>query len=254
MDEDEREDYLPGQDDDSEDRELEEEEFDASEEAEEEPIENLSEPPTAETPAVEQAPSSFRPTLPQGNPHLDNLSASLGPEVTGELFAAVRYEMQRNTLAQTYAGGYIGQVQQVAPTYFQEHAAEIAAAAAQTDPQYQGTPLGAGFAAIAPFLNDVERTGDVGGALARLAKKLGVPAPTGATQTPAAPVKPAVQRTLTPAERVPSPGSGGGGGTAILPRQSTRLNSGTTRMARDLMDLYPGLSEDQAKTFAQRRK
>lgn len=221
----------------TEEAESQEQEFDASsrardaegEDRSQETEDRRGEPePTAEIAAT-------RPFVPSGNPHYDALREQLGDEIAYSLMNAVRHEQQQGFTAQAFAGNYSQQIAEAAPELVRVHGRRIPEFHAQLPAEVRGTPLGAFLSAFGPEIEEMQRTGDVGGAMKRIGRLL----------APAQPQRQAQPRPeLTPQQRVPSPGSGVGGGNRAQTARPAR-NS----VAGTLSEVF-GLSDEEAKRLA----
>lgn len=180
----------------------------------------------------------YKPAVfnPSGNPYMEALTEQLGPEIAATLVQAQRWEHQQSSAATAAAGAHFNRAREAMPEYFRENEAKISEVERFLPNEVRGTAKGALFAMMAPAIDEAEKTGDVAGALLKMAAQ--IKDSKSSTQRRAEP--------LHPSERVPSPT--GGGGVSRAPAQASSKGPVGT-MARIF-----GFPEDEMATMIKKSK
>lgn len=211
--------------------------------AEEETVEAEAEAeaPVAEAAQDTQASVTPRPFQPTGNPYMDNARQKLEEyglgEIADDLYNAIRHEQQQGFTAQAYAGSYQAQIAEAAPELMRVHGRSIPEYESQLPPEVRGTPVGALLAALGPEIAEMQRTGDLRGAMQRIGRLLNPQ--TREPQRQARPVP-----TLAPEQRIPTPSVRGGGAAGGGRPAGTARPRGAAGVFADVF----GLSGEEAES------
>lgn len=161
---------------------------------------NAVEPSPEPEPVAEvTAQPAYRPFVATGNSHFEK-AQELGydSELIGLIAAGVRQEMQTALVANSYAGGHFGQLQEVAPELMRVHGGEAVRTHASLSPDMQARPSAALGAALTPILMEADRTGDIRSAVRQIAALT-----SGQANIQRAQPAPERKAPLTPSQRVP---------------------------------------------------
>jgi hypothetical protein len=177
-------------------------------EPEQEGGETAANPGTVAPPQLPQ--SQYKPFIPSGNPHMDRARQRLEEyglgEIADDLHAAIRHEQNQGFAAQTYVGGYLGELQAEDPQYYQRNAPAIHEFLAALPQDFRATREAVWMAwQAAPGMQSVRESGL---REAYKAQRAGL----GQQQSRA--VRPQQQPSSAPRAVTPSPSAGGGGNSA----------------------------------------